>query len=110
MEKGLLPHLTIFPEGATTNNEYILKFKKGAFVGLKSIKPLAFKYSSKISSYNGLLGIFAHFYLLQQNPYITLKIKECPVFQPNQYFWDNHLREGEEKWEAYARVMRDVLL
>lgn len=32
-----------------------------------------------------------------------------PIFEPNQYFWDNHQKEGEEKWETYARVMRDVM-
>lgn len=33
-----------------------------------------------------------------------------PVFEPNEYFWQNHWREGEEeKWQCYARVVRDII-
>ena len=32
-----------------------------------------------------------------------------PVFKPNEYFFKNHQREGEEKWETYARVIRDLM-
>lgn len=78
--KGDLPHITIFPEGATTNNDYLLPFKKGAFAGFRSIKPIVFKYHGRISCSNGLLGLFAHFYLMQLAPYYTLQIKELPVF------------------------------
>ena len=63
-EKGDLPPLAIYPEGATTNNEYILPFKKGAFIGGKSIKPLSFKFHGKISSSNGMMGLFPHFFLM----------------------------------------------
>lgn len=42
-------------------------------------------------------------------PYISLNIKELPVFQPNDYFFKNHKKEGEEEWVCYARVMRDII-
>lgn len=36
--------------------------------------------------------------------------KDLPVFEPNDYFWQHHWREGkEEKWEAFARVVRSVI-
>lgn len=32
------------------------------------------------------------------------------MFKPNDYFWQHHWQEGkEEKWEAYARVVRDII-
>lgn len=38
-------------------------------------------------------------------------MKMYPVFKPNQYFWDNHWKEGkEEKWQAYARVIREEVI
>jgi 1-acyl-sn-glycerol-3-phosphate acyltransferase len=37
--------LLIFAEGGTTNNTALLKFKKGAFVGEKRIKPIILDYS-----------------------------------------------------------------
>jgi hypothetical protein len=33
-----------------------------------------------------------------------------PVFEPNEYFWANFWKEGEEeKWEAFARATRQIL-
>jgi hypothetical protein len=33
-----------------------------------------------------------------------------PVFEPNEYFWENCWKEGkEEKWEAFARATREIL-
>ena len=38
------------------------------------------------------------------------EIKELPNFEPNDYFWKNHWQEGkEEKWEAFARAMREIM-
>lgn len=38
------------------------------------------------------------------------KMKEMPVFKPNDYFWMHHWdRASEEKWEAYARVMQIIM-
>jgi hypothetical protein len=34
---------------------------------------------------------------------------EFPTFKPNDYFWKNHQKEGEEKWETYARVIRHIM-
>ena len=72
------------------------------------MKPLVFKYSYKISPYNGLMKIFPHFYLMSIHPFTTLNIKELPVFMPNDYFWTNFWdsKSGEEKWEVYAKVIR----
>lgn len=42
-EKGR-PPLHVFPEGATTNGEYLLKFKKGPFSGFNSVQPVCYKY------------------------------------------------------------------
>lgn len=32
-----------------------------------------------------------------------------PVFEPNDYFFEHHQRDGEEKWQTYARVIRDIM-
>jgi len=34
---------------------------------------------------------------------------EFPVFRPNEYFFKHHQQEGEEKWETYARVIREIM-
>jgi hypothetical protein len=48
----------IFPEGATTNNQQVIQFKRGAFNGLHSVQPISLKYSSLngISPQNDTIG------------------------------------------------------
>ena len=58
-----------------------------------------------------MLNFFIHFILQMSTPGYYLEVKEYPVFKPNEFFWKNHWSEnsGEEQWQAYARVMRDIL-
>lgn len=39
-----------------------------------------------------------------------MNVKVYPIFKPNDYFWTHHWRAGEEKWEAYARVVREEIM
>jgi lysophosphatidylcholine acyltransferase/lyso-PAF acetyltransferase len=43
-EKGLYPQLFICPEGATTNGEGIISFKRGAFASLRAVRPMVINY------------------------------------------------------------------
>jgi len=103
----------IFPEGATTNNESVIKFKRGPFSGFHSVWPMAFKYWSLngISVQNDTIAM-SHFYYCFLSACTTLHLKIYPVFKPNEYFWANHWDEasGEQKWEAYARVVREEII
>jgi len=38
-EQGKLSPITIFPEGGTSNGQYIVSFKRGAFGSLRAVKP-----------------------------------------------------------------------
>ena len=106
----MFPPLIIYPEGGITNGTCIIQFKKGAFVGLNSIKPVGITYkSSLIHMSNGSVPFQHHYCLLSCNPYSIIYAKEFPVFKPNDYFFDNHQVPGEEKWETYARVMREIM-
>ena len=41
---------------------------------------------------------------------MTVTVHYMPDFEPNEYFWKHHWAEGkEEKWEAFARVVRDII-
>jgi lysophosphatidylcholine acyltransferase / lyso-PAF acetyltransferase len=107
-----VPPIIIYPEGCTSNGRYLLQFKKGAFVGENSIQPLAFKYYSPyINASHDVMGIFEHFFLCAMTPYITLTIKEFPVFKPNEFFWKQHYdpASGKQRWEVYADVIRNII-
>ena len=43
-DEGLFPPITVFAEGTTNNNRYLLPFKRGAFSSLLAVKPVVFKY------------------------------------------------------------------
>jgi hypothetical protein len=36
-------------------------------------------------------------------------MKVYPVFKPNDYFWKHHWDGKEPKWEAYARVAKQII-
>lgn len=99
--KGGAP-IMIFPEGATTNNDQIISFKRGPFSGLSSVQPLGLKYYSPtgVSAQNDALYMWNSMFLVVLSPYMTAHMKVYPVFKPNQFFWDNHWSEssGEQKW------------
>jgi len=77
---------------------------------LKKIKPLIFNYHcDHIDVENCVIHFAAQSLLLGANLYTYLSIKELPVFEPNDYFFKNHQKENEEKWETYARVLREIM-
>lgn len=102
--------LIIFPEGGTTNGDYLIKFKKGAFLGEHSVLPFVFKYDSVYFSPNlAAFDMVASVYLSCYVPYSRITKIDLPIFKPNEYFFSHHQREGEERWETYARVVRDIM-
>ena len=58
---------------------------------------------------SGILDGFVHHVLTCSAFFVTLNVYEMPIFRPNDFFWKNHQREGEEKWETYSRVIRDII-
>ena len=56
-----------------------------------------------------VMEMHSHFFLLATTPYVTIHIKELPVFKPNEYYWKNHSQEGKQRWQIYAETMRKIL-
>ena len=109
--------LAIFPEGTTTNGNYCLKFKKGAFYSLLPIKPV---YCSVFLDEDVKNGIQFSLAVGVQNlvisyirgyAYLWLRIK-CyswlPVIEPTQFMWEMYKDETKEKWEIYAEIVRNI--
>jgi hypothetical protein len=47
---------------------------------------------------NGCMPYLNHILLCIFNPWASCEIIELPVFKPNEYFFENHMKEGEEKY------------
>ena len=109
-ERGDATPLIMHPEGGTTNGRAMIKFKKGAFAALRAVKPHAIKYwSSFMPIESGAIPFESHLWLMGLNMRSSCEIDEFPTFKPNQYFWDNHLKEGEDKAVCYARCIRELM-
>lgn len=101
----------MFPEGASTNGKGgLLKFKKGAFCGLRSVQPFANKIWSLYYNAHGgdAMPVVYQIFFVQSCIFVTMTLKRMPVFVPNDYFWEHHLK-GREKWEAYAETIRHII-
>lgn len=113
-ERGEAAPLLIFPEGATSNGRAVLQFKRGAFMSLRPVKP----HYSKSWSLTGLnpahgdpSSMLGFINVMVQCGLTFCTVNEMPVFAPNDFFWRNHWNsEKEEKWEAYARVVRKIII
>ena len=106
----MVPPLIMNAEGGTTNGEYLIKFKKGAFVGLKSIMPVVHKYHSYFQSpTSGIIEGMPHHMLTACIPWSTCTRTELPVFRPNNFFFENYQLEHEEKWQTYERIIRQII-
>lgn len=102
--------LIIFVEGGTTNGQYLIKFKKGAFAGLNAIQPQLIKYHSFFQqSTTGVTDGAGVFIVSACLPFSWTETITLPIFTPNEYFFSHHQEVGEEKWQTYARVVREIM-
>mmetsp|Transcript_8663 Transcript_8663/g.9653 ORF Transcript_8663/g.9653 Transcript_8663/m.9653 type:complete len:258 (+) Transcript_8663:3-776(+) len=77
--------LVIFPEGTTTNGEYTIPFRSGAFVGGHPVKPIATRYAcTHFSPTLDAIGAVEHafFCLTQFTNYV--EITYLPVYYPSE--------------------------
>lgn len=110
IDEGKYPPLIFYAEGGTSNGTHLLKFKKGGFIGLKSVQPVVIQYQTPIGDFeNCVLKIQEVLIFYATNYWVRCTVKRFPVFEPNDYFFKNFQQEGEEKWETFARVIRDIM-
>ena len=108
-EAGKAFPVSMYPEGATTNGESLLEFKRGAFESLGSVQPHFSKTwtltGASIAPTNGQSILDWTLQLMATGASI-FTLHQMPVFKPNEFFWKNHWDGKEEKWVAYARAVR----
>ncbi|KAK3242743.1 hypothetical protein CYMTET_47592 [Cymbomonas tetramitiformis] len=85
MDKGTYFPTAVFPEGTTTNERYLLKFRSGAFVAGKPVYPIVLRYPFRFKSpYYGSSSIFnaAHRILCQFHN--SMEVTFLPQYFPNE--------------------------
>ena len=75
------------------------------------MQPIIIKYDNPFFDVEqAVIPMASHIFLLSCILYNKITVDELPVFKPNEFFWKNHLKEGEEKWKCYARVIREIMI
>lgn len=75
-----------------------------------SIKPYAFRYRAPlINPESGILADIKYLVTLPGCIFSWVEVIEMPVFRPNELFWEKFTKPHEERWETYARVMREII-
>ena len=104
--------ITIFAEGTTTNGTALIKFKRGAFAGMRTVIPCFITLSD--SHYKPIfdtLPFWPMFWLMMSSlTFVHLKINIMPEFTPNEWMLNNHRKdENMEDWEVYAQCVREAI-
>jgi hypothetical protein len=74
-----------------------MQFKRGAFCCLPDIQPFLLSYDSPISHDMIAVSPMMTFYLSCCGPPSQIYHEKLPVFRPNDFLWENHTKEGEDK-------------
>jgi len=102
----------LYPEGTQSNGDFILPYKRGAFEGMKTVRPFCIKYNSENLFYKpqwDCVPFLSHALMsMSQVPY-TITVSVLPPFKPNQYLLDTFKHEGKSDWEIFAWAVREAM-
>lgn len=105
--------LVFHAEGGVTNGTVLTKFRRGAFVPLKTVLPVFLEYEYNIvsPSYDCILGLELFVLTTCSSPVANqvARLHLFPEFTPNDYLWKTHKRDFKEKWEIYAWAIHNFL-
>ena len=109
-EGKTLNKIVVFPEGTTSNNNYIVKFKRGVFRSLLPLKPMMIHIdkSAPFHLCSNVTNLFLH--VLRSFTCLKNKMFYCklPIIKPTQFMFDNYGNLGKEKWEIYSNVVKNM--
>ena len=55
-------------------------------------------------------SLLGYLCLLVHCMFVVYTMTELPIFRPNEFFWENHWDGKEQKWDAYARAVRQIMI
>ncbi|KAG4162246.1 hypothetical protein ERO13_D01G105300v2 [Gossypium hirsutum] len=89
-QNELAPMMLLFPEGTTTNGDFLLPFKTGAFLAGAPVMPVILRYSYRRFSpaWESISGVRHVVFLLCQ--FVNnLEVTRLPIYHPSQQEKDN---------------------
>lgn len=102
--------IVVFPEGTTSNNEYIVKFKRGVFRCLLPLKPIII-HVDKTAPFHLCSNVTNLFFHVMRS-FTCLKNRlfyaELPIIKPTDYMFEKYAHFGKEKWEIFLNVVKHM--
>jgi hypothetical protein len=87
-----------------------LQLKKGAFFAEKTVRPLYMKYHQGTVSPSFEIMEFLPLAILHLSwTCFQCDVTVLPDFQPNEYLFERHAKQGTERWEIFAWAIRDIM-
>ena len=104
--------ITIFPEGSTTNGTHLVKFKKGAFLSMRTIQPVCVIASGDrmmVHAWDCMSFCLFLYLLIASLCGWVVTVHMLPPFTPTMKMLEMHADKGKEDWEIYAECVRDAM-
>ncbi|ETW09963.1 hypothetical protein H310_00380 [Aphanomyces invadans] len=85
MKDTRFPPLLIFPEGTTSSQDYLTKFKKGAFAAGLPVQPVLLKYPFRYFDISWPPGVSAGYLLFRMlcQVYMPMEVTFLPAYEPS---------------------------
>ena len=102
----------VFAEGTTTNGSGLMKFKRGAFYGMRTVVPVYIKLGQRylMSTYD-VVAFWPYLVLYFSSfAFQCVTVTIMPEFTPTQWMLDNHAEKGSADWEVFAECVREVMV
>ena len=105
--------ICLFPETTTSNGSALLKFKRGAFQGLRTVVPVIARVNKRMvmPAYDAieffpLLIIYYSSFCMY-----NLNLMIMPEFTPTEWMLQNHREKSPEghDWEIFAECVREAM-
>ncbi|KAG6408747.1 hypothetical protein SASPL_131768 [Salvia splendens] len=101
-QDNFAPKMLLFPEGTTTNGDYLLPFKSGAFLAKAPVVPVILRYPYQRFSpaWDSISGV-RHVILLLCQFVNYIEVKKLPVYHPSE--------QEKEDPKLYAENVRQLM-
>ncbi|KAL1534880.1 Lysophospholipid acyltransferase lpeat1 [Salvia divinorum] len=101
-QNDFAPKMLLFPEGTTTNGDYLLPFKSGAFLAKAPVVPVILRYPYQRFSpaWDSISGV-RHVILLLCQFVNYIEVKKLPVYHPSE--------QEKENPKLYAENVRQLM-
>jgi hypothetical protein len=103
--------MCLFAEGTTTNGYALLKFKRGAFSGMRTVVPVFASLGDRhmMPTYDSLAFWPMLIMYFSSFAFHNLHLTIMPEFTPTEWMLDNHKAKGREDWEIFGECVREAI-